>query len=174
MTNYSSLDAYRSHELNIQMRTSSGDIIKMNYLNESSLSADSTTSENASNSHFKFSSHQAFDFSITGNGLDAQDKKEITALLKIAQPHIDNFLSELAGDKQHTPFNKIAKKLDDIFTPLKHRNDATKTGVKQGIVHMFDKAAKHIDEIDKVFDQAQKLLERILSDFDKFNESIYG
>lgn len=174
MTNYTALDAYRSHELNIQMRTSSGDVINMDYLNESSLSMQQEKSTNSSKSSFSFASHQAFNFSMTGNGLDEQDKKEIAAFMEIAQPYIDKFMSELEGDEQHTPFNRVASQVDAILSPLKNKTDDVDVASKNGIVEMFDKAAQNINDIDKIFEQASKLLERILEDFDKMHEEIYA
>jgi len=173
MTNYSALNAYRSHELNIEMRTSSGDVINMDYLNESELSMQNTQTANGSSSSLSFSSLQSFSFSMKGNGLDAQDKKEIAAFMEIAQPYIDNFMSELSNEEQHTPFNKVAKQVDSIFAPLKGQNEAVSQASKNGIVNMFDKAADQINDLDKIFNQAKKLLERILEDFDKVNEEIY-
>lgn len=174
MTQYTALDAYRSHELNIEMRTSSGDVINMDYLNESALSIRQKNTPNGSQSSMAFSSLQSYSFSMTGNGLDAQDKKEIAAFMEIAQPYIDNFMSELDSDAQHTPFNKVAKQVDSILEPLKNRSDESNNASKNGIVAMFDKAAENINDIDKIFEQAQKLLDRILEDFDALNKELYA
>ncbi|MDQ7059926.1 MAG: hypothetical protein Q9M43_01820 [Sulfurimonas sp.] len=42
------LDAYRSHDLNIAMKTSSGDVIKMDFSNAESSSFRQTKNENGS------------------------------------------------------------------------------------------------------------------------------
>ncbi len=170
----SSLEAYRSHDLNIQMRTSSGDTISLDFSNEQSLSMQQTKDGNRSSSSLSFSSMQSFQFQIESNGIDAQDKKEIDAFMKIAQPYIDNFMKELSDGNQTTPLNKITKALDDIFSPLKLKSQNHQNHAKNEIVKSFDKAASQIDQFDKILKESQKLLENILKSFDKLEQNLYA
>ena len=164
------LDSYRSHDLNIAMRTSSGDVIKLDFSNEQSLSAKHEENKSGSRDSLSFSSMQSFSFSMDTNGIDAQDKKEIKAFMKIAQPFIDDFLKELDQGPQKSPISKIAKQITDIFKPVKEKNEDTQNLAKNSIVKMFDNSSKEINNIDKIFADAKKLLEQTLHDFDKLNE----
>jgi post-segregation antitoxin (ccd killing protein) len=58
------LDAYRSHDLNISMRTSSGDVIKMDFSNKQAGSFSQTKNANGISTSASFSSMQSFQFSI--------------------------------------------------------------------------------------------------------------
>jgi len=176
-------DAYRAHDLNIAMRTSSGDVIEMDFANHQSTSFSHKQSENGSQTSMTFSSMQSFEFSINSNGIDAQDQKEIDAFMKIAQPMIDNFLKELRDDAPKSPVTELAHKIAAIFEPSKDRSEDAKNHIKTNIVGMFDNALKEIEPpeamstkelIDKLFEDSKKLLEKTLKEFEEFNKSLYA
>ena len=177
------LDTYRAHDLNIAMRTSSGDVIKMDFSNEVSTSFSQTKDENGSQTSASFSSMQSFKFSIDSNGIDAQDQKEIDKFMKIAQPFIDNFLKELGKDAPASPVTKLAKEIASIFEPSQERSLNQNNNVKNHIVKTFDKALDKLklppemnneNSIQKLLEESQKLLEKTLKEFDNFNKNIYA
>jgi len=177
------LDTYRAHDLNISMRTSSGDVINMDFANHQSASISQEKSDGDSKTFMSFSSMQSFQFSVDSNGIDAQDKKEIDAFMKIAQPFIDSFLKELEDAAPKSPVSKIAHDIAGIFEPSRERNENLNNHVKTNIVDMFDNSMKKLEIpeqsnrqelIDKIFKESQKLLERTLKEFDNFNKEIYA
>ncbi|HUH42905.1 MAG TPA: hypothetical protein VLZ29_07305 [Sulfurimonas sp.] len=172
-TSYS-LNAYRSHDLNISMKTSSGDVIKMDFANESALSMNSQKNSQGSQEEFSFSSMQSFNYSIKSNGIDEQDKKEIEAFMKIAQPYIDNFLKELSEDAPTSPVTKMAKDIASIFEPSKLRDENQSNQIKSSIVDLFDNSITKIKATDDIFLEMQKLLERTLKEFEDFNKKLYA
>jgi hypothetical protein len=181
--NTSSVDAYRAHDLNIAMKTSSGDIIKMDFSNEKSASFSQKDSGNTSQTIASFSSKQSFQFSIQSNGIDAQDQKEIDKFMKIAQPFIDDFLKELGKDAPSSPVTKLARKIASIFKPSQDRTLNETNNTKNSIVKTFDKAINKLalpqemsneDNIKKILEESQKLLEKTLKEFDNFNKNIYA
>ncbi len=181
-TSYS-LDTYRAHDLNISMRTSSGDVIEMDFANHQSTSLSHEQNANGSKTQMSFSSMQSFQYSVDSNGIDAQDKKEIDAFMKIAQPFIDDFLKELEDASPKSPVSQLAHKIASIFEPNSERSENSKNHVKINIVEMFDSAMKKLeipeqsnreDLIDKMFKETQKLLEKTLKEFDNFNTNIYA
>ena len=167
-------DAYKTHDLNITMKTSSGDVIKIDLANKQSISANHQENKNGTKDSLSFSSMQSFSFSMTGNGIDSQDKKEIEAYMKIAQPFIDNFLKELDDSAPKSPVNKLARKISEIFLPMKEKSNETQNYVKTNIVKMFDNSIKNMDNMDKIFEDAKKLLEKTLKEFEEFNTKLYG
>lgn len=172
------LDAYRSHDLNISMKTSSGDTIQMDFSNKNSASLKHSQNDNSSSTQMKFSSMQSFSFKVETNGIDEQDKKEIEEFMKIAQPRIDSFLKELEEDKPGSAVGKVAREIASIFEPSKERDENTKNFIKNSIVETFDNAMKgiklpEVKEID-IFEEAKKLLEKTLKEFEDFNKNIYG
>jgi hypothetical protein len=168
------LDAYRSHDLNIMMKTSSGDVIKMDFSNKQNLSMKHQENQNGTKDSLSFASMQSFQFSVKSNGLSEQDKKEIAGFMKIAQPYIDKYMKELSDGNQKSPMNKMAKQISDIFQPVQSKDTNIKNYAKNGIVDMFDKAAKSIKDINKIFEDAQKLLEKTLNNFDHSLKSLYA
>ena len=169
------MDSYRAHDLNIAMRTSSGDVIEMDFSNHQSASVRHQENENGSRTSMEFSSMQSFQFNVKSNGIDAQDQKEIDAFMKIAQPFIDKFLKELEDVAPSSPVSKLAHKIASIFEPSKERDENATNNIKTNIVKMFDNSIKKLDvpEIN-VLEEAKKLLEKTLKEFDEFNKNLYA
>lgn len=168
------LDAYRSHDLSISMKTSSGDVINMDFSNQQELSMNSSKNQNGSSSSLSFSSMQSFQYSVETNGIDAQDQKEIDAFMEVAQPYIDNFLAELDQGEQKSSVSQVARDIAEIFQPAKQKDENTQNYAKSNIVSMFDNSLKQQNNIDKIFEDAQKLLEKTLQQFDDFEKMLYA
>ena len=176
-------DAYKTHDLNIAMRTSSGDTIKMDFSNNQSSSIRHSENENGTKTSMSFSSMQSFQFSIDTNGIDAQDQKEIAAFMKIAEPFIDDFLKELEDAAPKSPVSQLAHKIASIFEPEKDRDENAKNSIKTNIVEIFDNSMKKLeaperlnteDMLKKMLEDAQQLLEKTLQEFDDFNKITYA
>ena len=177
------LNTYMAHDLNISMKTSSGDTIEMDFANHQSSSLSHEENQNGSKTSMSFSSMQSFQFKIEGNGIDKQDQKEIDEFMKTAQPFIDDFLKELTDAAPKSPVTQLAHQIAGIFEPSQERSENSKNHVKNNIVDMFDNSMKELklpekdnaqDMMDKIFKDAQKLLEKTLKEFDNFNKNIYG
>jgi len=172
-----------AHDLNITMKTSSGDTIKMDFSNQQSSSFNKSKDENGIQTNMSFSSMQSFQFSIEGNGIDKQDQKEIDAYMKIAQPQIDSFLKEFEDVAPSSPVSKMAHEIASIFEPSKERDENTKNYIKTNIVEMFDRSTQKLknsqkvttqDMIEKILEDAKVLLEKTLDTFDDFNKKVYA
>ena len=199
-TSYS-MDTYRAHDLNISMRTSSGDTIELDFSNQQASSLAYEKNEKGSNTSMSFSSMQSFSFNVESNGISKQDQKEIDAFMKTAQPFIDDFLKELKEDAPKSPVTKLAREIADIFEPGRQRDENHKNHTKSSIVNMFDDSMKKLHHsnkthkedtndnkelknnvqtldmekvMDKIFKDAQKLLEKTLKEFDQLNKSFYA
>lgn len=169
------LSAYSQHTLSIDIKTSSGDIIELDFNNEKSLDYRSNDKEKS----FAFSSTESFSFHYEGNGIDAQDKKEIDAFLKLAQPNIDNFVAGLnEGSSLMEPINKLTQNITSIFQPIKDKADENLLNfTKHGLVDAVDKALKQefkpIEQTEKIISHAQRFLEQMLKQLDKAEEGFY-
>ncbi len=172
------LSAYRAHDLSISMKTSSGDVIELDLSNEQSLQYANRKNGESEKSVMKFASMQSFRFSVDSNGIDEQDKKEIAAFMKIAQPYIDKFLDELKQDAPKSPVTKIAKQIADVFSVMSEKDENRKNLVKNSVVELFDKEMeknKQIQEgFDKLFEEARKLLEKTLHYLDGDGKKLYA
>ena len=168
------LEAYRSRELTVAMRTSSGDLVNIGLSSEQSLAVSSRKSGDAQSSAFSFSAMQAFSFSFDSNGISERDRQEIAAMMEIARPYIEDFMKELQGGRQTTPRNEVAREVAAVFDPLKGNGNAVENHAKQSIVSLFDDAAKEISDFSTILDEAQKLLERTLEYFDRGETLLYA
>jgi hypothetical protein len=168
------MNAYQSHDLSIMMKTSSGDVINMDFSNQQSLEMQSQKDENGSQSSLSFSSMQSFQFSMHSNGIDEQDKKEIAEFMKQARPCLDKFTKELDSGDNTSPVNKIAKNIADAFSPAKISDQNTQNFAKNSIVSMFDDSLKSVPDPIKISDQMQALLEKTLKQFDKLTNELYA
>ena len=169
------LSAYSQHSLSIDIKTSSGDILEFDFNNEKSLQYSANDKEKS----FSFSSVESFSFSYKGDGIDAQDKKEIEAFLKMAQPNIDNFVAGLnEGSSLTKPINQLASNVTDIFRPIKEKADENLMNfTKNGLVNALDKAMqneiKPLEQSEKIISHAQRFLEQMLKQLDKAEENLY-
>jgi len=178
---YSQLDAYRSHSLNITMKTSSGDTLELDLANEQSLSMKQLSNGSSTQSDLSFSSMHSFKFQMNSNGIDAQDKKEIAAFMELAQPYLDNFFSELQTNGTNTtPMRKTAQSIASQFQPLQNSEtlDYKKGQITQLFDNSFEKMKKTTDleyeKLDSIFTQAQTLLQKTLEELDNFGKSLYA
>jgi hypothetical protein len=174
MTTATSYDAYRSHELAISMKTSSGDTLSLNFTNEQSLSLGEKTTSDSKEQSFSFASMQAFSFNIDSNGITEQDQKEINAFMKKAQPYIDKFMKELQDQNQTSPINKIASDVTKLIGNLKNSDENVKNNAKKGVVDLFDNTVKETKTTEKMIEEAQKLMQKIIDGFDKAFQPIYA
>ncbi|HEX5330902.1 hypothetical protein [Sulfuricurvum sp.] len=174
MTTATSYDAYRSHELSLSMKTSSGDTLSLNFTNEQSLSLSEKTTSDSKEQSFSFASMQAFSFSVDSNGISEQDQKEINAFMKKAQPYIDKFMKELQDQNQTSPINKIASDVTKLIGNLKNSDENVKNSAKKGVVDLFDNAVQNVKSHKEMLDEAQKLMQKIIDGFDKMFEPMYA
>ena len=174
MTSSTSLNAYRSHELSIDMRTSSGDKLSLNFENTQELSLSSQQNNQSKSTAFSFSSLQAFSFKLDSNGISEQDQKEIDAFMEKAQPYIDKFMKELKEQDQTSPINKVASEVTKLIGNLKNSDENVKESAKKGVVDLFDNSVQTIKSHEKMINEAQKLLQKIIDGFDKMFEPLYA
>jgi len=175
MNTTTALNAYSQHSLSIDIRTSSGDLIELDFNNEKSLQY----AKGDGQEFLSFSSLESFSFHYEGNGIDAQDRKEIEAFLELAQPNIDNFVAGLNdGSSLTEPINKITSDIANIFQPLTSKNDENLLNfTKSGLVDAFDNAFKNEinpqEEIEKIYAHAERFLEQLFKQLDKVDEEFY-
>ena len=91
-----------------------------------------------------------------------------------AQPYINKFMKELEEQNQHSPVNKIASDILKNIGNLKNSNEVVKNNTKNEIVNAFDNAVQSAKTTQEMFDEAQKLLEKIIKSFDSLFEPLYA
>jgi predicted metal-dependent hydrolase len=135
---------------------------------------DSRQNNRAKETNFSFSSVQAFSFQLDSNGISEQDQKEIDAFMKKAQPYINKFMKELEEQDSTSPINKVASDVTKLIGNLKNSDENVKNHAKKGVVDLFDNAVKETKTTEKMIEETQKLIQKILDSFDKMFEPIYA
>jgi len=170
---YNSLESYRQQELKLEIQTSSGDKLELGINKETS-----TSYQNGPDGQtFSSSTLQEMKFSYQGDGIDAQDQKEIDAIMKIAQPIIDEFMKSLAEGDNSTPLNQSAREVSNIFLPLKEdvqANPDKMASAKNALIDATDSILKTLEQNKEYSKQAQALLDQIFSNIDNNNLEIYA
>jgi len=117
---------------------------------------------------------QAFSFNLDSNGISEQDQNEINVFMKKAQPYIDKFIKELEDQNQTSPVNKVASDVTKHIGNLKYSDENVKNQAKKGVVDLFDNAVIETKSTEKMIQEAQKLMQKIIDRFDKIFEPIYA
>ena len=117
---------------------------------------------------------QAFSFRFESNRISQQGRAEIEAFMEKAQPYIDRFMKELEEQNPTSPINKIASSVTQMIGDLKNRDDNTKNFAKNKTVELFDKGAEKVNLTEKMIEEAQKLLQKVLDGFEKTFEPLYA
>ncbi len=166
MSSSYALGTYTNRDLSIEMRTSSGDVITFDMARSRSMEMSGYQNGGTSQSSYSLRSVQTFNFSVTTNGLDAQDRKELAEFMKIARPYIVEFMNGLERGNNSVPRNKTAQHVAEAFAPWRERDGDAPNHAKNGIVELFDNALAESRKVAKIFDDVTKLLERTLKYFD--------
>ncbi len=172
------LGAYKSHDLSIMMKTSSGDVINLDFSSSSTMEYAFAKNKEGTAEQMKLASMSSFSFSMQTNGLSEQDKQEIEAFMEIARPYIDNFLDELKTQSPRSTVNKVAREVADIFSDMKGKDEPVREYTKGSIVKLFDDALEQnrstTEAFDRLFEESKKLLERTLHYFDSLKQPLYA
>lgn len=175
LQSYQSLEAYRSHDLSIQMRTSSGDTISLGLSNSQQLSWEQSRSGDSGSESLSFASMASYQFHMESNGIDEQDEKEIRELMQIAQPYIDGFMQELGGaEERHSPMNQIARSIGTVFSPLDRLAQESRDFAKDAVVGMVDSAFGKYGLDENAFAEAQTFLDKLLQEMESFERMLYA
>jgi hypothetical protein len=83
-------------------------------------------------------------------------------------------MKELEDQNQTSPINKVASDVTKLIGNLKNSDENVKNYAKKGIVDMFDNAVKETKSTEKMLNEAQKLMQKILDGFNKAFEPLYA
>ena len=175
-TSYS-YDAYKAHDLNLYMKTSSGDEISLDFSKYSELSASNEQNDNSTKTSLTLSEMQSFSYSMKSNGITEQDQKEIDEFMAKAQPYINKFLKEFEEETPKSPVALLARKVASMFNPNIDRDANETEYIKANIVDVVDNGLLEYSSsknIDKLFEESKKLLEMIMLEFDNYDSKQYA
>ena len=161
---------YSYNDFNFSMQTSSGDKIDLKMYDEKSSEVTYKKDDNSTSMMLSLTHSYGYSFHYEGNGIDAQDKKEIDAAMKTIQPMLEQYMKNVKDSEENFSMAEITNRAFDINQYLpKIDNLDTKN-------YLSDKTLKTLDKIlekaeyqnEKMLKHAQKLFESLLKQMDRF------
>ncbi len=161
---------YNYNDFNFSMQTSSGDKIDLKMYDEKSSEVTFKKNGNTSSMMLSLTHSYGYSFHYEGNGIDAQDKKEIDAAMRTIKPMLEQYMENVKESEENFSMSEITNRAFDINQYLpKTENLNTKNYLSDQTLKTIDKLlekAEHQNE--KMLKHAQKLFESLLKQMDRF------
>jgi len=159
--------AYNS--LDFTIKTRSGDTLSLNMYDNKSMHYSASKEGNVQTRELTLSHAYGYKFSYEGNGIDAQDQKEIAQALEALQPRIQEYLKNVEQSGIPTP-RDILNSAFDFRQELPTPKDANhKNAIAQGLLETFDKTLGSMGAQQKALETAQTLFEKMLDQLESFS-----
>ncbi|NCD12039.1 MAG: diacylglycerol kinase [Epsilonproteobacteria bacterium] len=157
-----SASTYNANRFGFSLQTSSGDTIDLSMYNERSMEFSQTTNGNSRATTLSLSHAYGYSFSYEGNGIDANDQKEIDEAMKVIQPMMDEYLKSV--EQSNTNAAKLTNTAYDINALLpKSENLDTQNYANDSLLKSLDKILEQAqNQNEKMLQEAQKLFDTIL------------
>ncbi|CAD7288857.1 ATP/GTP-binding protein [Campylobacter suis] len=155
--------------LDFSFKTSSGDKINLGLYNNKSVEYASARTANSSIQSLTLTHEYGYNFEYVGNGIDANDLKEINEALEKIQPKIDEFLKQIEDDKifSNSEITNLASSLKSELPQAKDLNHANLIADKT--LKMFDSLLEQHKLTQKMLEKVNKLFENVIDNTQKFS-----
>ena len=162
--------AYNYNDFNFSMNTSSGDKIDLKMYDEKSSEMSYKKDGNSTEMMLSLTHSYGYSFHYEGNGIDAQDQKEIDAAMKTIKPMLEKYMENVKDSEEDFSMAEITNKAFDINQYLPKTEDLNTKN------YLSDKTLKTLDKIlekaehqnEKMLKHAQKLFDSLLKQMDRF------
>jgi hypothetical protein len=152
--------------------TSDGDKISLSmYDNKSMGYSDNGMGEKS----MSLSHSYGYSFKYEGNGLSAQDMKEIEEAMKEVKPMLNEYLKNVEESNTlygGSPLGQMADKMKALLPEPKDENHDN--AIKSNTLDSFDSVLKMFDENDKVLQSARDLFDKLFSNIESEFNSLYA
>lgn len=162
------VSSYSYNDFNFSIQTSSGDTINLKMFDETSSTFSHEIDANSNTTTLSLSHAYGYSFKYEGNGIDAQDKKEIKAAMQLIEPMLEKYLESV---NQVAPKDKdIINTAFDINAYLPKPNDFnTKNYLNDTTLKTIDKVLEKTEhQNEKILKEAQKLFDALLKQSERF------
>ena len=159
-----SYGSYNSFGFSLQ--TSSGDTIDLSMYDAKFASLSQESSQNSQSTSLTLAHAYGYSFKYEGNGIDANDKKEIDEAMKLIQPMMDDYFKSIKEDStqaSNAKTNNTAYAINDLLPKNKLKNEATQNYTNDSLLKNIDTIlAKSENQNKKMLEEAQKLFDAVL------------
>ncbi len=167
--------SYDYNNFSFSMNTSSGDKIDLKLYDEKSSKVAYEKNGNSTTLMMSLSHSYGYNFHYEGNGIDAQDKKEIQKAMETIKPMIEEYFENVNESEEDFSMTEITNRAFDINSYLpKFDNDDN--DIQDNKNYLNDRTLKTIDQIlekaenqnEKILEHAKKLFDSLLKQMDRF------
>ena len=154
----------RSQSLDFSMQTSSGDRISLHAFSDKSASLETIKDKDLQSMTLSLKESYGYDFSYKGDGLDAQDIKEVKQALEKIKP-LMSFLNP--AEKFEKSDKNILDKAMDINAQLPKAKDNNMANyLKDSLATMMDEMTKAFKANDEIVTLAHDVFEALQRQMD--------
>lgn len=157
-------DNYSYNSFGFSLQTSSGDVIDLSMYDERSASISHEQTDNTQSTMLSLSHAYGYSFHYEGDGIDENDQKEIDAAMKLVQPQIDAYLSNVQKSSETVTLASTVNTAYDINQTLPEAKDQNMQNyTNNSLLKLIDQMMEQADKQNAtVLDGAQKLFESVL------------
>ena len=160
-----STNNYSSNNFGFSLKTSSGDVIDLSMYDSYSTEVSQANNGSTQTTTLSLTHAYGYNFHYKGDGIDANDQKEIDAAMKVIQPMMDEYLKNVQESaNSSTSQAKTTNTAYDINSKLPTITDLnTQSYANDSILKSLDKTLKKAqNQNEKILQEAQKLFDSIL------------
>ena len=166
--NVTSLSQASYNNLTVDLQTSSGDKISLSMYDNKEMLYTDTKDGSTRTREFSLSHSYGYAFEYEGNGIDAQDAKEINNLLKELEPTISSYMENVKDSGIPKP-SDIMNKAFEIKQRLSFPKDENHKGMMLSkLLDKFDKSLEPYNPNEDVLKASKSLFDNILKQFQEF------
>jgi hypothetical protein len=163
-------NSYNYNDFNFSMQTSSGDTIDLKLYDEKSSEVSYKKDGDSTEIMLSLTHSYGYNFKYEGDGIDAQDQKEIDEAMKIIQPMLEKYMENVKESENDFSMAEITNKAFDINQYLPKTEDLnTKNYLSDQTLQTIDKILEKAEnQNEKMLNHAQKLFDSLLKQMDRF------
>jgi hypothetical protein len=161
---------YDYNNFDFSIKTSSGDKIDLKLYDEKSSQMSYKQDGNKTEMMLSLTHSYGYSFQYEGNGIDAQDKKEIDEAMKTIKPMLEKYMENVKDSEENFSMAEITNRAFDINQYLPKTEDLnTKDYLSDKTLKTFDKILERAEnQNEKMLKHAQKLFDSLLKQMDRF------
>ena len=161
---------YSYNNFDFSMQTSSGDNIELKLYDEKSSEISYKKNGNKTEMMLSLTHSYGYSFHYEGNGIDANDQKEIDKAIKSIKPMLERYMENVKNSEEDFSMAEITNSAFDINQYLPKVDDLnTKNYLSDQTLKTIDKILEKAEhQNQKMLEHAQKLFDSLLKQMDRF------
>ncbi|MCR4941665.1 MAG: ATP/GTP-binding protein [Campylobacter sp.] len=166
-TNLTAAGSYNN--MDFQIQTSSGDKLSLSMFHNQSLKMQKTQGDGFSSQTLTLSRAYGYEFEYEGNGLDANDIKEIQEAMKLIQPSIDKFMENIQNGFNYSN-GDIENLANELKKDMPQSLDLNKANaISKHTLDLFDRLLEQHKADQQLLEKTKRLFDTLLDDTNKFS-----